>query len=467
MSPTQSPTGPSTRLTGSRIRERRLALARRQSDLARSVGISPAYLNLIEHNRRKIGGKLIVDLARALGVEPAQLTEGAEDALVTALREAGARAEQPGQRAPGAERQTRPGAERQAGAGTDRLAVPVAEREPPEDFASRFPGWAGLVAAQARRIGELERLVETLSDRLAHDPHLAAALHEVLSSVTAIRSAAAILSDPDIDADWRARFLRSVREESRRLSESAEGLVTWLDTGDDLAETALSPVDQLGVFAARTGYRFDVLERPGAGQSEIEALVKADPALEEAGAEDLARALLTRYLAEARTMPAEAFAASRAASADPARLAVAFGVGVDAVLRRTAALGGEAAGLVTCDGAGALTLRKPVEGFALPRFGAGCPLWPLYQALARPAQPVSCLVEMPGRIPRTFRAMAVAQAVPGTGFATPPAFEATMLIEPVEEPAEPAVPMGSACRVCPRTGCPARREPSILSAEAG
>ena len=36
------------RLTGSRIRERRLAQGQRQTDLARVVGISPAYLNLIE-----------------------------------------------------------------------------------------------------------------------------------------------------------------------------------------------------------------------------------------------------------------------------------------------------------------------------------------------------------------------------------------------------------------------------------
>ncbi|MCB1843770.1 MAG: hypothetical protein KDI09_12470, partial [Halioglobus sp.] len=30
------------------------------------------------------------------------------------------------------------------------------------------------------------------------------------------------------------------------------------------------------------------------------------------------------------------------------------------------------------DGSGTLTLRKPVAGFSLPRFGAACPLWPLY-----------------------------------------------------------------------------------------
>ena len=460
------------RLTGSRIRERRLAQGQRQTDLARVVGISPAYLNLIEHNRRRIGGKLVVDLARALGCEPAQLTDGAEDALVTALREAGARG--PGATgAPAADRPTR------AGAGAAEGGKPVADREPAEDFASRFPGWAALAVAQARQIATLERLVETLTDRLAHDPHLAASLHEVLSSVTAIRSAAAILSDPDVAPDWQARFLRNVREESRRLSESAEGLVTWLDAGTDFASTPLSPVDELGAFVTQSGYYFEALEAPGAGTAEIEALVASDPAVADAGAVDLARSMLERYLADARAMPAGAFLASRASGVgaaagapgtagetDPARLAAAFGVGIDAVLRRMAALGGAKAGLVTCDGAGALMLRKPVEGFAPPRFGAGCTLWPLYRALARPAQPIEALVEMPGRIPRLFRARAVALPLPGTGFATPAVLEATMLVEPVEEAATPPLKLGTACRVCPRDGCLARREPSILGADA-
>jgi len=165
-------------------------------------------------------------------------------------------------------------------------------------------------------------------------------------------------------------------------------------------------------------------------------------------------------------MPAGAFAASREAGDDPARLAAAFGVGVDAVLRRMAALGGKEAGLVTCDSAGALLLRKPVEGFVPPRFGAGCTLWPLYRALSRPAQPVEALVEMPGRIPHLFRARAVALPVPGTGFATPAVLEATMLIEPVEAAATQPLPLGPACRVCPRDACLARREPSILGNDA-
>ena len=69
-------------LTGSRIRERRSIAGMRQADLARQVGISASYLNLIEHNRRRIGGKLLLDIAQVLGVEPSMLTQGAEAALI-------------------------------------------------------------------------------------------------------------------------------------------------------------------------------------------------------------------------------------------------------------------------------------------------------------------------------------------------------------------------------------------------
>ena len=57
-------------LTGSRIRERRGIAGLKQAELANMVGISASYLNLIEHNRRRIGGKLLLNIAATLGVDP-------------------------------------------------------------------------------------------------------------------------------------------------------------------------------------------------------------------------------------------------------------------------------------------------------------------------------------------------------------------------------------------------------------
>ena len=73
-------------LTGARIRERRRLAGLKQADLAKIVGISPSYLNLIEHDRRRIGGKLLNDLARALGMDLLALSTGAEISVIAALQ---------------------------------------------------------------------------------------------------------------------------------------------------------------------------------------------------------------------------------------------------------------------------------------------------------------------------------------------------------------------------------------------
>jgi predicted transcriptional regulator len=57
----------------------------------------------------------------------------------------------------------------------------------------------------------------------------------------------------------------------------------------------------------------------------------------------------------------------------------------------------------------------------------------------------------------------VAEPAGPPGFGAPPVFVSAMLIR-AATPAEtgPARPVGTTCRVCPRDGCAARREPSVL-----
>ncbi|MEO0361936.1 MAG: helix-turn-helix transcriptional regulator, partial [Pseudomonadota bacterium] len=47
------------RATGLRIREKRRELGVKQNALAARVGVSAAYLNLIESNKRGVGGALL------------------------------------------------------------------------------------------------------------------------------------------------------------------------------------------------------------------------------------------------------------------------------------------------------------------------------------------------------------------------------------------------------------------------
>ncbi|MGL6211454.1 MAG: helix-turn-helix domain-containing protein, partial [Paracoccaceae bacterium] len=171
----------------------------------------------------------------------------------------------------------------------------------------------------------------------------------------------------------------------------------------------------------------------------------------------LARAWLARASADAGVLPEAAFRAAREVQDDPVRLAEGFGTDVLTVFRRIAMLPGAAEGLVVCDGSGTLVFRKPVAGFALPRFGAACPLWPLFTALSRPMTPVVGRVQM-GLLSFDIKAWCQPR-YPG-GFGGVELREAAMLILPA---VGDGVPVGSTCRICPRAGCPARREPSIMA----
>ena len=427
-----------TALTGTRLRERRLAAGLRQAALAERAGISASYLNLIEHNRRAVTPEVLDRLAAALGLEARALAEGSAGALAEELRTAAA-------------------------------ALPGAEAEVArvEDFIGRFPGWAALAAGLHGRAAGLERAVAALNDRLAHDPHLSDALHELLSALSGVRATAAILAEtPDLEADWRARFHGNLYRDSERLAEGAEALVTWLDRSEAPAEAgAATPQDEVEGWLAARGWHLPELEdgRPEALEPEVGALASG-------AARALARAHLAQAAADAAALPLEPFRAElERMGPDPAALAARFGTGVLAVMRRIALLPGAEAGLVSCDASGTPLFRKPAAGFPLPRFAAACPLWPLYAALGRPGAPVEALVETPGPVRPLFRALAFAEVrLPG-GFAGPALREAAMLVLPVAPPPGPrqALAVGSSCRICPRPGCPARREPSILDPASG
>nr|WP_111299370.1 XRE family transcriptional regulator [Paracoccus saliphilus] len=413
-------------LTGTRIRERRLALSRRQADVARSVGISPAYLNLIEHNRRPVGQDLITRLAEELDVPPDELSEGREEVRIAALREA---------------------AVHPVGSNA------AAELEQVSEFLARFPGWAALLIAHARRGGGLERQLVDLSDRMTQDPYLLTTLHEVLSAVTSVRSTAAILvEEGEISADWRQRFHANLHQDSRRLSLTAQALVTYLDSFE--AEgTAATPQEEVEAWlTSDEGRAGDV----GALASDVARAMATDL---QRGLTDDRSALPDDVLGDALLHPQ---------AGDPVQLAARLGRPLDLVLRRLADLrpaGFEGAGLLICDGSGVLTLRRAAAGFPLPRPGDSCALWPLYHALAVPQVALERMVVTPeGRL---FRTLSFATRSQPDGLAGPLLTRAVMLLLPAEGPVPPdALPIGPACRICPRAACPARREPSILVSQA-
>lgn len=434
-----------SRLTGSRIREKRISNGIRQGKLAEKVGISPAYLNLIEHNRRRIGGKLLLDLSRELGVELSALSEGAETALLEVLSDASA-----------------------------SFGAITVETRRIEEFAGRFPGWASLIAAQHRKSVSLERAVEDLNDRLAHDPQLGESMHEVLSVVAAIHSTSAILADDEkIDREWQARFHRNLYEDSQRLAQSAQALVAYLAASDSetSGSRATLPQEELEHWL---GVRdFHVPELEGASPEPIETFLAGQPQLNGSlTTKTFAFNYLRRYRQDAQLLPENRLRQALQRSVlDPVALALEFKCDLATVLRRIACMpddaGGSPFGLVACDGSGTLIFRKPIEGFSLPRFGAACPLWPLYQAMIRPMNAMRIVVEQSGHRPRRYLTYSIAQPGELAGIDMPQLFETTMLILPEDRvdisPDQTALQVGPVCRTCPRTDCYARREPSILT----
>ena len=409
----------------------------KQAVLARDIGISASYLNLIEHNRRRIGGKLLLDIAARLGVEPQALTDGAEAALLGVLGEAA-------------------------------LAANLSEQDTgrAEAFAGRFPGWAEALAASQRRIATLERTIETLSDRMAHDPHLADSMHELLTTAAAIRSTAEILAGDDVlEREWQNRFHANLDADSGRLAQSAQALVGYLEHKKSPSDAANSPHEEVEAYLEGHAFRFPKLERADRAKEVKRMMAQEDAALSDA-ARFILRSVLEQIAEDAHAVPlAKLEPAVADGDVDPVALAQVFDVPVAVMLRRLAAVQELRAGLVVCDRSGTVIFRKSVDGFSVPRFDHCCPLWPLFAAFGASSTVLHERLGQLGRTQAQFDAYATTEIAKAQSYNSPAPARAVMLLLPVAAgrlaPSPRAV--GATCRICPHEGCAARREPSILT----
>jgi len=155
--------------------------------------MSVGDLNLIEHDRRWVGDAVILRLATALDVLAEALRKGANAAVLDDL----------------------------CNAASLNTEVVQAEVDRIEEFARRFAGRAAVLADLHRREARLFRAVEALNDRMSHDPHLSAALHEVLQVVSSVRSSAAIVAVNDDIASGLVRPLPN--QPSRRQRAAGAG----------------------------------------------------------------------------------------------------------------------------------------------------------------------------------------------------------------------------------------------------
>jgi predicted transcriptional regulator/transcriptional regulator with XRE-family HTH domain len=438
-------------LVGYKIREARKTAGITQSALAKQVGISPSYLNLIEANRRPIAGKLLNALADELSIDLDSLTGKSEQRLIDDL----------------------------ITMASDPLLNSYAlDRGSIEQLVGRSPLWARSALAIFRAYRDQSQAVTALSDRLNQDPFLNDAVHQMLTQITAIRSASEILdSVEDLEADQQKRFHTIISHESNRLSKVAQSLAEFFEKGDQRSVGA-TPIDEVDDFIIGRGNYFPKLEQSahifqqkleGHGETVEAALMEflhrrhrisvqyvmpesvdlsffrnqctfveatrtflilnnssistrrfqlarlaaeveqADIIAEEIDDPNLttdesrirAQRAMASYSAGALLFPYERFLSdAENARYDIEILRQRYSASFEQICHRLTTLHAPDArgipfALLRTNPAGHTTKRFPVAGLMLPQGGRGCPLWAIYTAFQTPGRVTRRLAEFP------------------------------------------------------------------------
>jgi predicted transcriptional regulator/DNA-binding XRE family transcriptional regulator len=459
-------------IIGTRIRQRRRELGLTQAELARQVGISAPYLNLIEWNKRRIAGGLLRRVADALGLTLADLDDVSEQKLLQSLNEISL--------AP---------AFNEIGIERDRIS----------ELIGRFPGWAKTLAAVAKSEQDATARVASLSDRLSNDPFLNETVHRMLTRIASVRSASEILNDyPDVTDDHRDRFNSIIYEETIALSDIGEALSVYLDRSED-ADRSITPIDEVeALFSAREN-RFEEIEDATRALSElltetqplsrranaealcedklgkfIEEFVNDQSEIETAAARKRAVRMLRNYAIGAVILPMEEFEnEAKRQLFDIESLAEKFSAEVETVCHRLTALKSGASipkfGYICSNAAGSIIEMLGVEGLNVPRYAPACPLWVLYRAQQSPETVIRQRTVFPSGARFVF--VARARHVGQIGFGKPRHYVTDMLsIREEEVPLTVYAPdgfvsveeVGPSCRTCPRFTCDHRVEDPLI-----
>ncbi len=448
---------------GDRIKTQRRTRGLTQRELADAVGVSAAYLSLIESDKRQIGGKLLRQIADELGVTTETFTALSDDRLAADL---------------------------------DEVSRTLGEQVEPNaaSLVAFSPDWARIILQLNERVLSAEAHSDRIADRFWRDPQSISFAHDILSRITSIRSAAEILADlADAGDETRVRFTRTVVGESERLTTVARQMIEALQAGagEDAAGADVREVD--GFLQDRDYYFQDLedavarLPRPASEpptsrfrtacalvEREIGEIVDAVldvRAFRTEGAVVRARGALVRYAAGALIMPYDAFHEEAIRHRyDIDILCDRFGVSFEQAGHRLASLRrpgreGIPFAFLRVDPAGTISKRLSSQALRLPLFGA-CPLWCAFGAFGESGRTLTQLADMEGE-----RFLLIARATDKTRqhHAQPAARFSVMLGAPAARLAEivygdkfpaglPSVvtAAGYECRSCSRITCAQR-----------
>lgn len=438
---------------GGRIRRLRRLRRLAQADLAAALGISASYLNLIEHNRRKVTVPLLFSIAGYFGVEPGELVDNDEGRLAGDLMEA---------------------------FGDDMFADSDLTNLEIRDLAQSNPAAARAmlklydryrsVASGAPVLSQdaettpfhhaTDAISDFLQDHTNHFPTLEAAAERIRAEIDAMAD--------NFDYGLKS-YLFNVFGLDVRLGSLPRGIARYHDSGrqtliiSDIlpGETALFLIaHHLGEIAAG---------------GEIEAIIAA-AGLPDGDAPLLARNVLSAYFAAALVMPYAPFLrACRDYRYDIERLCRRFGASFEQVCHRMTTLQREGAQgipmhLIRTDIAGNISKRFSLSGIHIPRHSGACPRWNVYSAFLSPERITIQLSEMPDGSRYFCIARAIAKGdhrynAPrryvsiGLGCAVHHARDLVYADGMDLDSANQTTPIGVGCRICPRLECAQRAHP--------
>jgi hypothetical protein len=449
---------------GAKVRRLRQRHRITQSELARALGISPSYMNLIEHDQRAVTAPLLLKLAEALDVELRELTSGpaaqlhhdlAEalsdplfDELAVAPREVDELCAQSPNVARAMLRLYR--SFRDARGSADMLASQIYDVQQVPGGPSRLPSEE--VGDFLQRHGNYFEALEEAADRLRVDAKIE--LDDPLRGLVRHCNDALGVSLEIGRTTPKDGVMRRFDAAARRLH-----LSEWMPPSSRAFQLAV----QIGLLRER-----ELLDR----------LVPAAELGGDAVVVSLARVVLANYFAAAVLMPYAAFLdGARSHRYDIELLQNRFGTSFEQVCHRLTTLSRPGASgvpfhMLRVDLAGNISKRFSASGIRFARFSGACPRWNVFTAFMSPGVIRVQVSTMPDGVSY----FCLARTVPKGkgGYLAPHTLQAIGLGCQLEhapglvysdgidlERLDGAVPVGVTCRLCERSDCEQRAFPSI------
>ncbi len=435
-------------MVGHKVRRLRRSSGLTQLQMAEQLGISPSYLNLLEHNQRPVTTALLLRLVQNFGIDLQRFAEDDEAPLVNGLDEV---------------------------LGDALFANLDLGKQDLREFVTASPAMAEAVIALYGAYRQARQTMESGGGSARPDPEEAAHAffqHE-LNHFPDLEAAAESLwqgggFDPQAMYSSLAKHLESKhRLQVQLLPVEVMGSTIRrhdLHRNRVLLSEMLPPASRAFQLAAQIG----ILEHREA----IDAILARAPVGDEQSG-SLLRNGLVSYLAGAILMPYERFLkAATGVRYDLQVLKARFGVSLEQVMHRLTTLqrpGSEGVPffLIRVDTAGNISKRFTANSLNFARFGGTCPVWNLHHAFQSPGRLLTQLAEMPDGTqylsvassvakpwrPGPYRAAHYALALGCEQRDMPKLVYADRLSE------QPDL-IGITCQACPRGDCPDRAFPA-------